>query len=84
MAAEGASMVQDGRARRPLDVDAVALLSGLLPRWLGGPMFQADQRGLLVLRQDLRRRAEQNAVFTPPSLLDDLITEAQPFASLNI
>ncbi|MBC7477458.1 MAG: enoyl-CoA hydratase/isomerase family protein [Pseudorhodobacter sp.] len=84
MAAEGARMVADGRARRPLDVDAVALLAGLLPRWMGGPMFQADRRGLPVLRQDLHRRAPEAPVFTPPTLLDDLITEGQTFASLNI
>ncbi|MBC7479279.1 MAG: hypothetical protein H7317_14485, partial [Pseudorhodobacter sp.] len=63
---------------------AVALLAGLLPRWMGGPMFQADRRGLPVLRQDLQRRAPEAPVFTPPTLLDDLITEGQPFASLNI
>ena len=83
MAAEGARMVSDGRARRPLDVDAVALLAGLVPRWMGGPMFQADQRGLLVLRQDLRRRAAAAPVYAPPALLDDLIRDGQTFASLN-
>ena len=83
LAAEGARMVQDGRARRPLDVDAVALLGGLMPRWMGGPMFQADQRGLLVLRQDLRQRSATAPVFAPPALLDDLISASQTFASLN-
>ena len=81
MAAEGARMVQDGRARRPLDVDAVALLAGLMPRWMGGPMFQADQRGLMVVRADLRRCT--GPVFATPGLLDDLISEGQNFASLN-
>ena len=88
MAAEGARMVQDGRARRPLDVDAVALLAGLVPRWMGGPMFQADQRGLLVLRQDMRHRAMTApdgapSVFAPVALFDDLIRQGQRFASLN-
>ena len=83
MAAEGARMVQDGRARRPLDVDAVALLAGLLPRWMGGPMFQADQRGLSVLRQDLFRRMTDAPVFAPSALLDDLIAGGQTFGSLN-
>ncbi|MBC7739744.1 MAG: enoyl-CoA hydratase/isomerase family protein, partial [Candidatus Saccharibacteria bacterium] len=83
MAAEGSRMVQDGRARRPLDVDAVALLAGLLPRWMGGPMFQADQRGLLVLRSDLRSRAPHDPIFAPAALMDDLISQGQMFASLN-
>ncbi len=83
MAAEGARMLQDGRARRPLDIDAVALLSGLMPRWEGGPMFQADQRGLLVFRQDLMQWAERSALFLPAELMDRLIADGQSFGSLN-
>ena len=87
LAAEGARMLQDGRARRPLEIDAVALLSGLVPRWQGGPMFQADRRGILLLRQDLIALAEQaeisNGVFLPPDLIDRMIADAQTFASLN-
>ncbi len=81
LAAEGARMLQEGRARRPVDIDAVALLSGLLPRWEGGPMFQADRRGLLVLRADLRRRGA--AVFAPAALIDQLIADGRDFGSLN-
>ena len=83
MAAEGARMVQRGQARRPLDIDAVALLSGLMPRWQGGPMYQADLRGMLVFRQDLLALAEKSALFLPPELIDDLIAEGRSFASLN-
>lgn len=81
LAAEGARMLQDGRARRPCDIDAVALLSGLFPRWQGGPMFLADQRGLLVLRADLRKLAAP--VFAVAQVLDDLISEGQKFADLD-
>lgn len=81
IAAEGARMLGDGRARRPCDVDAVALISGLMPTWQGGPMFYADRRGLLVLRADLRKLVGQ--VFAIPTLLDDLIAEGQKFADLN-
>ena len=77
-------MLQDGRARRPLEVDAVAMMSGLVPRWDGGPMFQADLRGLLLLRQDLMARAGRAAVFVPPVLIDRLIADGQTFASLNL
>ncbi|MBI1173232.1 hypothetical protein GC209_17730 [bacterium] len=82
LAAEGARMLADGRARRPCDIDAVALVSGLMPRWQGGPMFQADQRGLLVLRADLRR-IEGDPVFAVSPLLDDMIAESRRFADLN-
>lgn len=81
LAAEGARMLQDGRARRPCDIDAVALLSGLIPRWQGGPMFLADQRGLLVLRADLRKLSAP--VFAVPQVIDDLISEGQKFADLD-
>ena len=83
LAAEGARMVQDGRVRRPLEVDAVAMLAGLVPRWDGGPMFQADRRGLLLLRQDLIALAERSAVFLPPELIDRIIADGQTFGGLN-
>ena len=81
MAAEGARMLEQGRARRPVDIDAVALMSGLMPRWEGGPMFQADRRGLLVLRADLRARG--GALFAPATLIDQLIADGRDFSSLN-
>ncbi len=81
LAAEGARMLTDGRARRPGDIDAVALISGLMPRWQGGPMYQADRRGLLVLRADLRKLDDE--VFAIAPVLDDLISEGQKFADLD-
>lgn len=81
LAAEGARMLGDGRARRPCEIDAVALLSGLMPRWQGGPMFYADQRGPLVLRADLQKL--EGEVFAVAPLLDDLIAEGQKFADLD-
>ena len=87
LAAEGTRMLADGRARRPCDIDAVALFCGLMPRWHGGPMFQADQRGLLVLRADLRKLASDpdvaEPVFAVSPLLDDMIAEAKRFADLD-
>ena len=81
LAAEGARMLEDGRARRPCDIDSVALLSGLIPRWQGGPMFLADQRGLLVLRADLRKWADP--VFAVPGMLDALIADGRHFGDLD-
>ena len=83
LAAEGARMVADGRVRSPASVDAVALLAGIVPRWLGGPMFQADLRGLMVMRAELRRLAQKSAVFAPAPLFDDLIAEGRLFGSLT-
>ena len=84
MANQGARLISDGVARRPSDVDAAAVMGGLFPRWQGGPMFQADKRGLLVVRADLRRRAEvAPQVYAPDPLFDRLITEGRDFSALN-
>ncbi len=82
LANQGAMLLAEGKAERACDIDAVALQSGLLPRWEGGPMYQADQRGLLVLRSSLRLRADRPG-FAPAPLLDQLIAEGRTFASLN-
>ena len=84
LAAEGARLVEDGTARRPLDVDAAAILSSLVPRWEGGPMAAADRLGLLVLRADLWARAgAAPQLYAVPPLLDRLIGDSRGFASLN-
>lgn len=84
MANQGARLISEGVARRPLDVDAAAVLHGIFPRWHGGPLFQADTRGLLVLRADLRKRAEvAPQIYAPDALFDRLIADGRDFASLN-
>lgn len=84
MANQGARLISEGVARRPSDIDAVAVLTGIFPRWQGGPMFHADTRGLLVLRADLRRRAETAPqIYAPDPLFDRLIADGRDFAALN-
>lgn len=84
MANQGARLISEGVARRPSDIDAVAVLTGIFPRWQGGPMFHADARGLLVLRADLRRRAETAPqIYAPDPLFDRLIADGRDFAALN-
>ena len=84
LANAGARMLDAGTVRRPGDLDAVALHSGLLPRWEGGPMFWADRRGLLLLRADLQKRSRTPGdVFDPAVLIDRLIAEGQSFATLS-
>ena len=84
MANQGARLLSEGVARRPLDVDAAAIMGGLFPRWQGGPMFQADKRGLLVLRADLHRRAETAPqIYAPDPLFDQLIRDGRDFGALN-
>ena len=53
-----------------------------MARWTGGPMLQADRRGLIVLRRDLRIwAAEAPDLFSPAPLFDRLIAEGRPLAA---
>lgn len=84
LANQGARLLSEGVARRPAEVDAIAVAAGLFPRWQGGPMFWADRRGLLVLRSDLRHRAEAAPqIYAPATILDDLIADGRNFAALD-
>ena len=84
LANQGARLLGEGVARRPSDIDAATILSGMFPRWQGGPMFQADRRGLLVLRADLKRRAETAPqIYAPDPIFDRLIADGRVFGDLN-
>lgn len=74
LANAGARLIEAGTARDALQVDAIAIAAGITARWTGGPMHQADQRGLMVLRRDLRIWAvEAPAIYAPAPLFDRLI-----------
>ena len=60
----------------------LAIAAGIVARWTGGPMHQADRRGLLVLRRDLKVwAAEAPALYSPAPLLDRLIGEGRGFGA---
>jgi len=81
---EGAKVVQEGIALRPLDVD-VTFLSGYgFPRHRGGPMKYADMVGLPQVLADLREFAQEDPLFWKPApLLEKLVAEGRNFDSLN-
>ncbi|GAB4385456.1 FAD-dependent oxidoreductase [Albidovulum sp.] len=84
MANEGARLLEEGVARRPSDIDVVMITGYGYPRWRGGPMHDADQAGLLSLRNALRDYAREDAAFwTPAPLWDELIKNGRRFADLN-
>jgi len=71
LANAGARLIAAGTARDAATVDAVAISAGIVARWTGGPMHQADRRGLMVLRRDLRVwSAEAPELYTPSPLFD--------------
>ena len=81
---EGANVVHEKIALRPLDVD-VALLYGYgFPRYRGGPMKYADTVGLANVLADIREYALEDPIFWRPSpLLVELVERGENFASLN-
>jgi 3-hydroxyacyl-CoA dehydrogenase len=83
MANEALRLMEQGIARRPSDVDHALVAGYGFPRWRGGPMHQADRRGLLVLRSDLRAWAAEDALWLPAPLLDRLIGEGRRLADLD-
>jgi 3-hydroxyacyl-CoA dehydrogenase len=84
MANAGLELLGQGLALRPSDIDVVLMKAQGFPRWAGGPMFWAGQRGLLVLRDDLRTWAEDAPdLYTPAPLLDDLIRDGLSLADMD-
>lgn len=80
---EALRLLDTGIARRPSDIDHLLVAGQGFPRWRGGPMHQADQRGLLVVRHDLRDWAGEDGFWTPAPLLDRLIGDGLRLSDLD-
>jgi 3-hydroxyacyl-CoA dehydrogenase len=81
---EGANVVREGIALRPLDVDVTFLYGYGFPRFRGGPMKYADSIGLDRVLADIREFAQEDPLFWQPSpLLVELVTQGRNFDSLN-
>lgn len=76
----GALLLRQGRVPRAPDYDAMVAQAGLFPRLLGGPLYFANQRGLMVIRADLRKLATTAPeLFTPDPWIDALISKGRRF-----
>ncbi|MEN3276048.1 MAG: 3-hydroxyacyl-CoA dehydrogenase [Massilia sp.] len=81
---EGANVVHQKIALRPLDVDVTFVHGYGFPRYRGGPMKYADTVGLPAILADIREFAQEDPLFWRPSpLLVDLVERGADFASLN-
>ncbi|MEA3129033.1 MAG: 3-hydroxyacyl-CoA dehydrogenase [Paraburkholderia sp.] len=81
---EGANVVHEGIALRPLDVDVTFLYGYGFPRYRGGPMKYADTVGLATVLADIREFAREDPLFWQASpLLVELVERGADFASLN-
>jgi len=84
MVNEGANVVAQGIALRPLDVDVTFLYGYGFPRHRGGPMKYADMVGLDKVLDDIREFAKADPMFWQASpLLERLVAEGKNFDSLN-
>jgi 3-hydroxyacyl-CoA dehydrogenase len=81
---EGANVVHQRIALRPLDVDVTFVHGYGFPRYRGGPMKYADMVGLPEVLADIREFAKEDPLFWKPSpLLVDLVERGQDLDSLN-
>jgi len=78
---EGARLLGEGVAARPVDIDMVWLHGYGFPAWRGGPMFYADQVGVQEVHATiLRLRAKFGDDFwTPAPLLGELASSRRGF-----
>jgi 3-hydroxyacyl-CoA dehydrogenase len=81
---EGAKIVDEKIAARPLDVDMVKVFGYGFPRWRGGPLCTADIIGLDTVLAAIQKFAKEDAAFWQPSaLLERLVAEGKTFNDLN-
>jgi 3-hydroxyacyl-CoA dehydrogenase len=81
---EGANVVYEKIALRPLDVDVTLVYGYGFPRYRGGPMKYADMVGLENVLADIREFAKEDPLFWRPSpLIVELVERGANFASLD-
>jgi 3-hydroxyacyl-CoA dehydrogenase len=82
---EGARILEEKVAYRPVDIDVVYLDGYGFPAERGGPMYFADRWGLRSLLATLEKyaRGRHGWAFEPAPLLRELVARGSTFESLN-
>ncbi len=84
MAGAGAHLLAEGIAKRPADIDMVAVHGLGFARRTGGVMFAADLMGLERVQKLLTEMAgESSRIAPPPSMMQDLLNSKQGLSDLN-
>ena len=85
MVNEGARILDEGIAYRPIDIDVIFANGFGWPAWRGGPMFWADTQGLKNVRDKLLHYAEatNDANLKPAALIEKLAAEGGSFAGMG-
>ncbi|HEX9811788.1 MAG TPA: 3-hydroxyacyl-CoA dehydrogenase NAD-binding domain-containing protein [Burkholderiales bacterium] len=80
---EGARILDEGIAARPLDIDVVWIYGYGFPVYRGGPMFYADQVGLKTIYDAILKYQKQVGAqyWTPAPLLEKLAKAGKGFYS---
>ena len=82
---EGAKILEEGIAYRPIDIDVIFINGSGWPAWRGGPMFWADTLGLKTVRDRLAMYAEATGDpnLTPAALIEELAAKGGTFAGMK-
>ncbi|MEM0949310.1 MAG: 3-hydroxyacyl-CoA dehydrogenase NAD-binding domain-containing protein [Pseudomonadota bacterium] len=81
---EAASILDDGIAACPSDIDLVTVAGYGFPRWRGGLMHYADTLGPKRILDDLQSlAAEDPVVWSVSPLIERLASDGRAFADLN-
>jgi 3-hydroxyacyl-CoA dehydrogenase len=85
MVNEGARILEEGIASRPVDIDVIFANGFGWPAWRGGPMFWADRMGLKAVRDKLAQYAEATGDpnLKPAALIEKLAKENGSFAGMK-
>jgi 3-hydroxyacyl-CoA dehydrogenase len=80
---EGARILEEGIALRPVDIDIVYVAGYGFPPYRGGPMFWADEQGLANVLADIRKfHAEHGAAWEPAPLIERLVKDGKSFRDM--
>jgi 3-hydroxyacyl-CoA dehydrogenase len=82
---EGARILEEGVALRPVDIDIVYLNGYGFPAWRGGPMFYADTLGLknVLTRIEEFEKKHGSDLWAPAPLLKGLADAAGTFQTVD-
>jgi 3-hydroxyacyl-CoA dehydrogenase len=81
---EGARVLEDGTALRPVDIDVIYVTGYGFPAWRGGPMFWADTVGLKQIYDRIVEFEQAHGDrWKPAPLLEKLAEEGSTFADWN-
>jgi 3-hydroxyacyl-CoA dehydrogenase len=85
MVNEAAKILAEGIAQRPSDIDLVLVNGYGYPAWRGGPMHEADEKGIRAVLAEIEAMAAASGHgWEPAPLLREMAEAGRSFADMNI